>query len=90
MVGGNNWLTETWLDKSIPSTDYFPNNMYNIYRNDRAPNTKDKIHGGVLLAITKDYISSEITELKTNCEIVCPTHMFEEFVLSNLLNEILS
>ena len=62
--------TETWLDKSIPSTDYFPNNMYNIYRNDRAPNTKDKSHGGVLLAITKDFISSEITELKTNCEIV--------------------
>jgi hypothetical protein len=22
--------TETWLYKSIPSTDYFPNNMYNI------------------------------------------------------------
>jgi hypothetical protein len=44
--------------------------MYNIYRNDRAPNTKDKSHGGVLLPITKDFISSEITELKTNCEIV--------------------
>ena len=44
--------------------------MYNIYRNDRALNTKDKSHGGVLLAITKDFISSEITELKTNCEIV--------------------
>jgi hypothetical protein len=51
--------TGTWLDKSIPSTDYFPNNMYNINRNDRAPNTKDKSHGGVLLAITKDFISSE-------------------------------
>jgi hypothetical protein len=62
--------TEAWLEKSIPSTDYFPNNMYNIYRNDRAPNTKDKSHGGVLLAITKDIIISEITELKTNCEIV--------------------
>jgi hypothetical protein len=35
-----------------------------------APNTKDKSHGGVLLPITKDFISSEITELKTNCEIV--------------------
>ena len=57
--------TETWLDKSIPSTDYSPNNMYNIYRNDRTPNTKDKSHGGVL-AITKDFISSEITERKTN------------------------
>jgi hypothetical protein len=44
--------------------------MYNINRNDRAPNTKDKSHGGILLAITKDFISSEITELKTNCEIV--------------------
>jgi hypothetical protein len=53
--------TEAWLEKSIPSTDYFPNNMYNIYRNDRAPNTKDKSHGGVLLAITKDLIISEIT-----------------------------
>ena len=44
--------------------------MYNINRNDRAPNTKDKSHGGVLLTITTDFISSEITELKTNCEIV--------------------
>ena len=33
--------------------------MYNINRNDRAPNTKDKSHDGVLLAITKDFISSE-------------------------------
>jgi hypothetical protein len=39
--------------------------MYNINRNDQTPNAKDKSHGGVL-AITKDFISSEITERKTN------------------------
>jgi hypothetical protein len=37
---------------------------------DRPPNIKDQSHGGVLIAIKKDFVSSEITELKTNCEIV--------------------
>ena len=37
---------------------------------DRPPNIKDQSHGGVLIAIKKDVVSSEITELKTNCEIV--------------------
>jgi hypothetical protein len=33
-------------------------------------NNKNKSHGGVILAITKDCISSEVKELQTNCDIV--------------------
>ncbi|CAC5421063.1 unnamed protein product [Mytilus coruscus] len=63
--------TETWLDKSIPSTDFFSSNLCNVYRNDRPTNNKNQSHGGVLIAITKEFISCEIVELKTDCEIVC-------------------
>jgi len=62
--------TETWLDSNTSSSDYFPSNSYNVYRHDRPSNIKDQSHGGVLIAIKKDFVSSEITELKTNCEIV--------------------
>ena len=62
--------TETWLDNTIPSTEFFPTTMFNVFRKDRPPNNKNKSHGGVLLAITKDFISSEVKELQTNCEIV--------------------
>ena len=62
--------TETWLDNTIPSTVFFPTNMFNVFRKDRPPNNRNKSHGGVLLAITKEFISSEVKELQTNCEIV--------------------
>jgi len=62
--------TETWLDNTIPSTEFFPTNMFNVFRKDRPSNNKNKSNGGVLLAITKDFISSEVKELQTNCEIV--------------------
>jgi hypothetical protein len=62
--------TETWLDNTIPPPEFFPINMFNVFRTDRPPNNKNKTHGGVLLAITKDFISSEVKELQTNCEIV--------------------
>ena len=45
--------------------------MFNVFRNNRPPNNKThKSHGGKLLATTKDFISSEVKELQTNCEIV--------------------
>ena len=58
--------TENWLDKTIPSSEFFPSNMYIVYRKDRPPNTKDQSHGGVLLAISKEFVSSEIAELQTD------------------------
>ena len=62
--------TETWLDNTILSTEFFPTHMINVFRKDRPPNNKIKSHGDVLLAITKDFIRSEVKELQTNCEIV--------------------
>ncbi|XP_063435914.1 uncharacterized protein LOC134716832 [Mytilus trossulus] len=62
--------TETWLDKETSSYDYFPISDYNVYRKDRPPNEKNQSHGGVLIAIPKDIISNEISELQTNCENV--------------------
>ncbi|CAC5402086.1 unnamed protein product [Mytilus coruscus] len=62
--------TETWLDSDTSSYDYFPPELYNVYRDDRPPNKNEQSHGGVLIAITKDFVSSEIKELKTYCEIV--------------------
>ena len=43
--------------------EFFLTNMFNVFRKDRPPNNKNKRHGGVLLAITKDSISSEVKEL---------------------------
>ena len=54
----------------MTATELFPTNMFNVFRKDKPPNNKNKSHGGVLLAITKDFISSEVKELQTNCEIV--------------------
>ena len=62
--------TETWINSNTSSYDYFPSYSYNVYRHDRPPNIKDQSHGGVLIAIKKDFVSLEITELKTDSEIV--------------------
>lgn len=62
--------TETWLDPSTSSYEYFPSDLYNVYRNDRAPCSNNQSYGGVLIAITKDFISSEVKELETECEVV--------------------
>lgn len=62
--------TETWLDPSIASSEYFPAQNYNVYRKDRPPNSKGQSHGGVLLAIKSDFKSMEVVELQTQCEIV--------------------
>ena len=52
--------TETWLNSNTSSSEYFPSNTYNVYRHDRPPNIKDQSHGGVLIAIKKDFVSSEL------------------------------
>jgi len=62
--------TETWLDPSISSAEYFNSNTYTVYRKDRPPNQKGQSHGGVLIAIKNDYQSIECKELQTNCENV--------------------
>lgn len=58
--------TKTWLDPTITNSQIFPPN-YNIYRKDRKGN---KTGGGVLIAINDKYLSSEIPELDTDCEII--------------------
>ncbi|CAC5423219.1 unnamed protein product [Mytilus coruscus] len=56
--------TETWIDSSIKDSQIFPPG-YNIYRNDRNLNG-----GGVLVAVRDNLISSPVTELQTDCEMV--------------------
>ena len=56
---------ETWLDSSKHSSEFFPPD-YIVYRKDRATDN----HGGVLVAITTKLISSEATELNTECEAI--------------------
>ena len=62
--------TETWLDSSISSSEYFPAGRYNVYRRDRPPNSKGQSHGGVLIAINSEFDSTEVNSLQTDCEIV--------------------
>ncbi|VDI56724.1 NAD(P)H-hydrate epimerase [Mytilus galloprovincialis] len=59
--------TETWLDKNISSYEFFPSELFNVYRSDRPPNKNNQSHGGVLIAINKELISTEPTV--TNREI---------------------
>ena len=56
---------ETWLDSSKHSSEFFPPD-YVVYRKDRVTDN----HGGVLIAITTKLISSEATELQTDCEAI--------------------
>jgi hypothetical protein len=37
---------------------------------DRKPNKNNQSYGGVLIATKKELISTEVSELKTDCEIV--------------------
>jgi len=60
-------LTETWLKPDIHTAEIFPCHYgYQIYRDDR---TSDK-GGGVLLAVTNNFLSQEQPELKTDCNII--------------------
>ena len=60
-------LVETWLDSSISSSSIFPDYLnMEVYRRDR----QNQLGGGVLVAITKDYLSTPVKELETDCESV--------------------
>jgi hypothetical protein len=48
--------------------EYFDPTKYTVY----SKNRKDG-YGGVLIAISNEYITSQVTELDTNCEIVWAT-----------------
>ena len=52
--------TETWLDKDTSSHEFFPSELFNVYRSDRKPNKNNQSYGGVLIAINKEFISTEI------------------------------
>ena len=56
--------TETWIYPSIADNQIFPDN-YNIYSKDRKTTG-----GGVLIAISKEYLSESVPEYDTECEIV--------------------
>ena len=59
--------TETWLNSTINSNEIVKSALgFNVYRKDR-PN---KSYGGVLIAVTHDLISSVVTDLDTDCEIL--------------------
>ena len=59
--------TETWLNSTINSNEIIKSALgFNVYRKDR-PN---KSYGGVLIAVTNDLISSVVTDLDTDCEIL--------------------
>jgi hypothetical protein len=62
------------------SYKYFPQDQYTVYRTDRPPNKQGQSHGGVLIAVTNEFLSNEAKELKTNCEMV-----WAELTISNAM-----
>ena len=60
--------TESWLTPDILNNEIFPKN-YNVYRKDRVLGNK-KCGGGVFLMVRSNFVSIELTELDTNCEII--------------------
>ena len=56
--------TETWLDPIITNNQVFPPN-YTVRRKDRE-NSKG---GGVLIAVKNTYLSADVPEVQTDCEI---------------------
>lgn len=66
-------LTETWLNSSHQSTEYF-NNDFNVYRRDRTVHTRsNEFGGGVLIAIRSSLNSDQvlIPEADMNIEFIC-------------------
>ena len=58
--------TETWLSPDISNNEVISAEWnYNIYRKDRPDS-----YGGVMIAISKQINSHEITALQTNCELL--------------------
>jgi exonuclease III len=69
MVAVQNFFgSETWLSDNISPYEYFDPTKYTVY----SKNRKDG-YGGVLIAISNEYITSQVTELDTTCEIVWAT-----------------
>lgn len=56
--------TETWLNPHIANNEIFPED-YTLIRKDRSD-----CYGGVLIAIKKDIIYTELTDADSDCEIV--------------------
>ena len=63
--------TETWLSNDIADNEIIPSKFsYTIYRKDR-----DSGYGGVMIAVSKDILSSPVPELVTSCEMTwCKLH----------------
>ena len=58
--------TETWLKPEVHTSGIFPSTLnYQVFRDDRTTNQG----GGVLIAISRDFICQEQPELKTSCNI---------------------
>ena len=58
--------TETWLSASVSNNEIIPDKWnYVIYRKDRSDN-----YGGVLIAISKQIPSYEVSSLQTDCELL--------------------
>ncbi|CAC5418869.1 unnamed protein product [Mytilus coruscus] len=70
--------TETWLDSKTSSYEYFSKDQYTVFRKDRPPNKKGQCHGGVLIAISNNFLCTEIKELDTVCEMI-----WVELLISN-------
>ena len=59
--------TETWLNPTIGSAEIMKADLgYTIYRKDR----HNMSYGGVMIAVSNDLISTEATELDTECEVL--------------------
>ena len=57
--------TESCLNHDIKDNEYFPD-TYSVHRNDRPVG---QTGGGVFVAVRRDYISSSVPDLDTDCEI---------------------
>ena len=56
---------ETWLDGNVKDNEYLPSDIYTIYRKDR-----NRLGGGVLIAVRSNLNSHEVPELATDCEMI--------------------
>ncbi len=60
-------FTETWLNSSCCSSDYFPS-RYTVYHTDRVSDTGDDVRGGDILTAVPDVSrSARRSDLETNC-----------------------
>ena len=59
-------MTETWLTDQHKNCEMLLSSTYSIYRRDRVGDA----HGGVLIAIKDDLISTRADQFESNCEIL--------------------